>query len=123
MTGGVIALVGTFLPWLRTGQHQRSSYELSSVATHLHVATGLLEHWTVTVWPVVPLALLAATVLLVIRRTVAARVLGAGVSVYVLAVCFVVSRTSLEMRIGVPVTLGGAALLLLGVVSSDRVPA
>lgn len=57
-----ITLVGTFLPWLRSGSTSRSSYDLLGVLSRLDVAPGgavsTLVHW----WPVVPMLLTSAVV-------------------------------------------------------------
>ncbi|MCU1360515.1 MAG: hypothetical protein JWN99_1804 [Ilumatobacteraceae bacterium] len=57
-----VTMVGTFLPWLRSGSTSRSSYDLLGVLARLdvapHGAVSTLVHW----WPVVPLLITSAVV-------------------------------------------------------------
>ena len=120
VTGSGAALLGTFLPWLRTGDRERTSYELSSIARRLHVASSTGERVVIAVWPVVPFCVLGATVLLVMRCSLGARVFGLAVSGYVGAVALIVWRTPLDTRFGVPFTMVGVALFGLGAVIRER---
>ena len=68
---GTIVIVATFLPWLRSGNTSRSSYELLGLLDRLDVAPGgwlsLLVRW----WPLVPLVVTVAVVLARWRRWLA----------------------------------------------------
>lgn len=121
VTGCAVALLGTFLPWLRTGERVRSSYDLSSIARQLQVASSTGERLAITLWPVVPFCLLSAAVLLVMRCSSGARVFALGVSVYVGAVAIIVWRTPLDTGPGVPITVGGAALFAVGALARQAV--
>jgi len=120
MVGGAVALLGTFLPWLRTGDRARSSYDLSEVARRLNVATGGVERAVVTVWPAVPFAVLSAVVLLVMRVSPLARIYAVVVGAYVLSVAVVLWKSPLETTYGLPVTVVGAGLLLIGALLRDQ---
>ncbi len=111
--GAGVALLGTFLPWLRTGERQRSSYDLSTIARRLQVATSAGERAAIAVWPVVPFCLLSAAVLLIMRCTSGARVFAVLVSGYVGAVSVIVWRAPIDTGVGVPLTASGAVLLCL----------
>ena len=60
--GGVVTVVGSLLPWVRTGRRQRNSYDVFALAQRLGfspdgpAANGL--RW----WPLVPLLVAAAVV-------------------------------------------------------------
>lgn len=58
---GAAVLGGTFLPWLRSGARNRTSYELLGLVDRLGLARGLggeLIRW----WPIVPLLVTVAVV-------------------------------------------------------------
>ena len=61
--GGLVALVGTFLPWLRSGTRDRSSYEIFSLVDRLGISQSSVVGWGVRLWPVVPLLLVLAVTL------------------------------------------------------------
>jgi len=121
--GGAVALLGSFLPWLRTGERERTSYELSGIARRLGVATGPLERAVVVGWPIVPFLLLCAVVLLVMRCSIGARVFGLAVAAYVLAVPAIVLGSPVETRFGAIVTVVGASLLVVACLLRERGPA
>src|SRR3954452_10214644 len=62
--GGLVALVGTFLPWLRSGTRRRNSYEIFALVDRLGISRSSLVGWGVRLWPVVPLLLVLAVALL-----------------------------------------------------------
>src|SRR3954468_17060814 len=62
--GGVLALAGTFLPWLRSGTRRRNSYEIFALVDRLGISESSLVGWGVRLWPVVPLLLVLGGVLL-----------------------------------------------------------
>jgi hypothetical protein len=58
---GIAVVVGTFLPWLRSGARWRTSYELLGLVDRLGAARGpgaSLLRW----WPIVPLLVTASVV-------------------------------------------------------------
>ena len=61
--GGLVALVGTFLPWLRSGTRDRSSYEIFSLVDRLGISQSSVVGWGVRLWPVVPFLLVLAVTL------------------------------------------------------------
>ena len=60
--GGVVALIGTFLPWLRSGSRNRSSYTIFDLVERLGFAPGGVMAWSLRLWPLVPLLLVAGVV-------------------------------------------------------------
>lgn len=62
-TGAAIALVGTFLPWLRSGATRRSSYEIFELVDRLGFSPNGVVGWALRLWPLVPLLLIVSAVL------------------------------------------------------------
>ena len=60
--GAVVALVGTFLPWLASGAVDRSSYELLDIVERLGFSPDGLVGLALTVWPLAPLGLVLCVV-------------------------------------------------------------
>jgi hypothetical protein len=60
--GAGTALVGTFLPWLRSGSVDRSSYEMLGSVERLGFAPGGWVEWSVRLWPIVPLLFVIAAI-------------------------------------------------------------
>jgi hypothetical protein len=126
--GALVALFGTFLPWLRSGTKRRSSYEIFSLVDRLGISPSSVIGWGVRIWPIVPL-LLAATVTLhwfhrrwLAGGVTALTVLYAGVVSGALQAAPSVSLLAVEY--GSIVTLVGALILAVGAVltwSSRRV--
>lgn len=56
-------MLGTFLPWLRSGSVDRSSYEIFDLIERLGFSPGGPIGWAVRLWPLVPLLFALATVL------------------------------------------------------------
>ena len=59
--GTATALVGTFLPWLQSGARDRSSYTIFDLVERLGFAPGGVVAWSLRLWPLVPLVLVAMT--------------------------------------------------------------
>jgi len=56
-------VVGTFLPWLRSGSRNRSSYTIFDLVERLGFTPGGVVSWSLRLWPLVPLLLVGVTVL------------------------------------------------------------
>jgi hypothetical protein len=61
--GAAVAVLGTFLPWLRSGSRHRSSYEIFSLVERLGISQSSLVGWGLRVWPLAPLLLVGAVTL------------------------------------------------------------
>jgi hypothetical protein len=116
--GVVVALTGTFLPWLRSGLVMRDSYHAAAV---LHVLVGGAAGGLLTAWPVVlpAWALCVALHALGLRRVSA--VLGCLFGVVTAAVAVAVLARGAQpdaligpVTSGPSVTLVGAVLALVG---------
>lgn len=60
--GSSVAVLGTFLPWLRSGAVDRSSYEIFDLVERLGFSPDGPIGWAVRLWPLVPLLFALATV-------------------------------------------------------------
>jgi hypothetical protein len=116
--GGVVAVVGTFMPWLRSGARRRSSYEIFALVDRLGISQSSLVGWGLKLWPIAPLLVaLALTVQWYPRRwiTVAAAIVAV---VYVGGVAAAVesapSSSLVTVEYGPNVTLAGAVILGAG---------
>ena len=117
--GAAVTIVGTLLPWLRTGGRQRHSYDLFALVGRLGFApdgpVGTALRW----WPLVPLLAVAGVV---------AGWWGwprVGGTIGVAAACYaggtamaitVAGSDDFDLRAGTIVTIGGAVVLLAGAV-------
>ena len=60
--GAATTLVGTFLPWLRSGSRDRSSYSIFDLVERLGFAPDGVVAWSLRLWPLVPLLLVTMAV-------------------------------------------------------------
>lgn len=110
--GGALSLVGSFLPWLQTGERRRSSYELAAVVRRLDLLSGSAAQWVVRVWPAVPLATVAAVAALVLFSGFISRLVAGAVALFVLMVAILVVRSPVEHLVGAYVTGAGAVMVM-----------
>lgn len=117
-TGGLVLLViGSFMPWARSGTRQRSSYELVRVADRLDLLPGGWQAGAARAWFAVPLvAVLAATAPLwrppLVRR--AGSIAAVLVSVFALVLVVIVHRSPLSTDVGATTSAIGATVTLCG---------
>ncbi len=57
-----MAVLGSFLPWLRSGAVDRSSYEIFELIDRLGFSPDGIIGWAVRLWPLVPLLFVVAAV-------------------------------------------------------------
>lgn len=93
--GAAIAIVGTFLPWVRSGSRDRSSFQIFGLVDRLGFAPDGPVSWTLHWWAFAPL---------LVVLTVVAAWLRPGSTL--------VRRAVLTSGLVVPVVLGGTALAL-----------
>jgi hypothetical protein len=101
-SGAAITLVGTFLPWLRSGAVDRSSYEIFDLVERLGFSPNGVIAWTLRLWPLVPLLLVSAAISPWLRpaRTWVRRVLAVLPVLAVLIVGGVAFAVSLAPEVG-----------------------
>lgn len=121
--GAVVALVGTFLPWLASGDVDRSSYELVGAVERLGFSPDGPIGIAVSAWPLVPLLLVLSIVVAVVRARLPAAlclVLWGAAGIYVggtaLAMATAPEVGLVRARYGAWVSLVGAVVLLTGAV-------
>ena len=118
--GAGIALLGTFLPWLRSGRRGRNSYEIFSLVERLGISQSSLVGWGVRLWPIVPFLLVLTVTLLWFAPRAPAMVVAAVTVLYAGGVSIAVrrspSRPLLTVESGPVVTLYGLALLIAGTI-------
>lgn len=120
--GLVVLLIGTFLPWLRSGGALRNSYQADGVIRRLLAPNGPAGA-LLTAWPLVGAccAVAAAGYALGLRRTALALAAVTAVAAGAVAVpaLILAPRSYASVIAGGPaVTLAGSALVLAGVVTA-----
>ena len=113
-----MALLGSFLPWLRSGSRRRNSYEIFSLVERLGISSSSLVGWGLRVWPVVPFVLaLAVTLQWFPRKWLnAGSVIVAVIYVGGVAVAVETASTSslVAVEYGPGVTFAGVVTLAIG---------
>lgn len=123
--GALVALVGTFLPWLASGTVDRSSYELLDIVERLGFSPDGLVGLALTIWPLAPLGLVLCVVAQWPWRGWQDRWAGWGAVGVACAVGLYVGATAVavlgapevgvfRVRWGAWVTLVGASAMLAG---------
>jgi hypothetical protein len=121
--GAVAALIGTFLPWLRSGTVDRSSYDLVDIVERLGFSPEGVIDIALTMWPLAPLALVSTVIAQWPGWTSAWSTIGAAASagitsVYVggiaIAVLVAPDVGLFRIRLGAWLTLAGATVMLVG---------
>jgi hypothetical protein len=115
--GAVLALVGTFMPWLRSGTRRRNSYEIFSLVERLGFSRSGAIGWGIRLWPIVPFLLASAVTLLWFPRKWITPVVVALAAVYTGVVSVAVrsapSSSFIAPQSGSVVTLVGTIVLAL----------
>ncbi|MCB0965552.1 MAG: hypothetical protein KDB37_01845 [Ilumatobacter sp.] len=123
--GAVIALVGTFLPWLVSGTVERTSFELLDIVERLGFSPDGLVGVALTIWPLAPLGLVLCVVAQWPWRgwqgrwaswgaVAVAGLVGCYVGATAVAVLGAPEVGLFRLRSGPWVTLVGAVTMLLG---------
>ena len=119
--GLVLALVGSFLPWIDSGQVRRSSYAVTGMIDRLGIAGDGVLGSLVAGWPLIGLLCATPVVAALLRRWVVAGVLGALLGIAMAAVSLAVLAVTGDSAVGVQVnpigpsvTSSGAMLLTVG---------
>jgi len=120
--GALVAIVGTFLPWLRSGARERNSYDIFSLVERLGISRSSIVGWGVRLWPLVPFLLVLTVVLVWFAPRAPVIAVAAIAIVYASAISVAVrrapTRSLLGLGSGPVVTLCGLGLLTAGVVVS-----
>lgn len=121
--GALCALTGTFLPWLRSGTRNRSSYTIFDLVERLGFAPDGFVSWALRLWPVVPLLLVMTAItgwVVTLRRAgwpaqvVATVLVVVWVGGTAIAVMSAPDIALFSIGIGPAVTLLGLAAMIVG---------
>jgi hypothetical protein len=117
VTGLVVLVVGTFLPWLHSGRTRRNSYETGGALKRLLGLHGLADA-AVSAWPLIALVSGAVIAIFAVGLRRSAAVLAlltalAGGAVAVAALHVDGNRFVRPVRLGPVVTLVGATAVVL----------
>ena len=119
--GLVLALVGSFLPWVVSGQVRRSSYAVTGMVDRLGIAGDGVVGSLVAGWPLIGLLCAAPVVAALLRRWVVAGVLcvllGTAMAAVSVALLTVSGGGAIGVQvdaIGPSVTSAGGMLLAVG---------
>ena len=115
-----MVLVGSFLPWYRSGRRARTSYDLFAVVERIGALPGPVATVAVSIWVAVPLVVALVVAALLLRRMVLAALVAVGLGLYALTLALIVGSASSSWEAGVIAAsiggitsfVGGAALLI-----------
>jgi hypothetical protein len=118
-TGGAVAVVvGTFLPWLRSGTRRRTSYEIFSLVERLGFSRSDVVGWGLRLWPLLPLVVACAATLTWFPRAWVTGIVTLVAAAYAGLVSAAVRSASpngiISVEYGPTVTLVGALVLAAG---------
>lgn len=128
--GAAVTLVGTFLPWLRSGAVDRSSYEIFDLVERLGFSPNGVVAWTLRLWPLVPLLLVFSAIAhwlrpsgAGLRRALAALPLFSAFVVGGIASAILFAPEGGLLRIGVGPWFSacGAVVMVAGVGAAPRI--
>ena len=108
--GGLgLTVIGTLMPWLRSGERSRSSYQLAGLAGRmLDGTTAAVAH----AWLIYPLVVAAAIAALLLHPSRAFLVAAAIVTLVAALFAIAVSRAPLPGLFGLWVTCAGALVVI-----------
>jgi hypothetical protein len=116
--GAAIAVIGTFLPWLRSGARRRNSYEIFSLVDRLGFSPSSPVGLGLRLWPLLPLLMAVSITLHWFPRrwfcgaaTLVAVTYAGGVAA---AVQSAPSTSYVGIERGALATLAGSLILLIG---------
>jgi hypothetical protein len=118
--GAGVVLVGSFLPWYRSGRRARSSYDLFAVVERIGALPGPVATVAVSIWVAVPVVVAVVIAALLLRRKVLAALVALVLGSYALTLALIVGSASSSWEAGVIVAavggitsvVGGTALLI-----------
>lgn len=122
VVGLAAIVIGSFGPWLRSGERLRTSYELFQVADRLGFLGGGAVRWLPRVWVCVPFAAALALTCHVRGRHAAGASIAAVVAAAALVVAGAVIASPLSTVWGSVLGVAAAVTTLLGVVLSFTSP-
>jgi hypothetical protein len=114
----IVVLIGSFLPWLRSGSRRRNSYDIFSLVERIGYSPNGPVAWALRAWPALPVVLVAGVTMVWIGWEVAGAALNVVAAIYAGAVSIAVRAGSpsglISAEYGAWVTLFGAVSLVAG---------
>ena len=115
--GLALVVVGSFLPWFRSGRRARSSYELFDLVDRLDLLSDGMARVAIAGWLLVPLAAAGAVAALLLGRTTVGAVISIVVGLYTAVLASVVRSTAGRWEAGTAMaTIGGIVATVGGLV-------
>ena len=113
VAGAMGVLAASFLPWARSGEAGRTSYEIVAAARRLDVVHGV---WATAAagWYLVPLLVVATGLAAALGRRVATATLSAVVGSAAAGLAAAVEASPLDAEMGTSVALAAGATALVG---------
>jgi hypothetical protein len=125
--GAILVVLGSLLPWLRTGARQRNSYDAFAVADRLGFGPGGAAAQGLRWWPLVPLLTACAVVAAWWGWRRPGGLVGIAAGLYATAVGVAVAtadqQSAVDIRPGATVTAVGGVVLALASVATALVTA
>jgi hypothetical protein len=112
--GVLIVVIGSLLPWVRTGERTRSSYELAALADRLGVLPSGAATVAVRGWVLVPLLAAATVAALALGRTTIGGFLALVTGLYAVVLAWLVETSRLKTDVGGPMSIAGGIIAILG---------
>ncbi|MGD9703099.1 MAG: hypothetical protein AB7Q42_15625 [Acidimicrobiia bacterium] len=116
--GAAAVLLGTFLPWWRSGTRDRTSYQLLGLIDRLEFAPDGPAATAVRWWPTVPILLVVAVLAVWWQRWLVASLVASIGAVYALTFAIVIRAAPGRALVGTVVTIVGAVVLLVAALST-----
>jgi hypothetical protein len=110
--GAALTLLGTFMPWVRSGQTSRSSYGLLGLVDRLEFAPDGPAAMAVKWWPLVPLLLTVSVVAVWWPRHSVAIPAAVVAGVYVCGMALALAKAPVPLLAGRMASIAGALVLL-----------
>jgi len=115
ITGVVLVVLGTFLPWVSSGGRMYRSYAMAGLVDRLHVVDSGLADGLLAVWPFVGPLCLVPIVLAALRRRRAAATTAIVIGLVIAAAAAVVLRYAGGLQVpGVSVVTTGPWAVIAG---------
>ncbi len=115
--GAAITIVGTFLPWLRSGDNDRNSFQLLSLLDFLGFAPDGPMGWAVRAWPTIVLICVVSAVAVWRGMWPIAALCGITGGAYAAGLAWAVrdaaTTSLLSARWGTSVTIVGGVVLVV----------
>lgn len=119
LIGGLaVVLVGTFLPWVHSGEVARSSYEVAGSAGRLGLFETDRERLVELAWYLLPVSVGLVLLAMAFHRRRLAALLTGLVALLAGGGALVVLGSSLRVGVGPAVVLAGGAVAVTGAVAS-----